>query len=268
MFEWIVEAWQSWFTPLPSVLAGVVELEMGRYPFAVEAVRLTKVRADAELALSIPEHVPDWSAQLPSVFRLGTFRGLYVGNGTVTNADVEAAPSHGIRELKIGWVHAAHSFSGAPAERLVLEAGAPSSTRCRDLNDLVAYHTGFDDALGAVCSLPHLTVLILVDTRVTADGLAGAGRAGIGEPVYSENRVKPPHAASYGEWPDLVRLTLNKVGVIDDQLEAITALKSLQILELPNNDIFRRPSAASPDSPNSCHSISHGQGSTTRSSSR
>jgi hypothetical protein len=229
--------------PRDALLDGVtvVEVEQGCPVFAVDAIRHTKVEPDVDLALSIPEHNAGRSAQLLSAFRSGTFRGLYIGNGTVSDADIEAVAAHLVEDLKLGWIHRTYSFSGYPAERLVLNVGAGSFARCRTLDDLVAYHCNFgDDALQELCALPRLSVLILVDTQVTADGLARAARAGLRELIYSRNKVVHPHATSFGTWPGLARLTLGKVGLIDDQLGAIAQLKSLEILELPNNDIFRR----------------------------
>jgi len=220
----------------------VVEVESGGFAFGVDATQHTKVGADVDLALSIREHDAGRSAQLLSAFHPGTFQGLFIGNGTVSDADIEAAAAHHIRDLKLGWIHGTYSFSGSPAERLVLDVTAEAFGDLRQLGEFVAFHCNFDDeALGRLCELGCPTALMLLDTQVTADGLAEASRSGLWELVFSENKVTHPHAASFGTWPGLARLTLEKIGLIDDQLAAITPMKDLQILELPNNDIFRRP---------------------------
>ena len=230
--------------PADMLLDGVtvVEFESGGLVFGVEATRHTRVGAHVDLALSIPNHTAGRLAQLLSAFHPGTFRGLYIGNGTVSGADIEAAAAHHVRDVKLGWIHVTHAFSGNPAERLVLDVNAEAFGGLRHLGEFVAFHCNFDDeALNQLCELGCPSALMLLDTQVTADGLAEASRSGLRELVFSENKVTHPHAASFGTWPGLARLTLEKVGLIDDQLAAITPMKDLQILELPNNDIFRRP---------------------------
>ena len=145
--------------PRDALLDGVtvVELESGRPIFAVDAMSHTKVDPDVDLALSIAEHNAGRSAQLLSAFRPGTFRGLYIGNGTVSDADIEAVAAHFVEDLKLGWIHVTHSFSGYPAERLILNAGAESFARCRSLDDLVVHHCNFDDdALGELDRKTHV----------------------------------------------------------------------------------------------------------------
>jgi hypothetical protein len=229
--------------PRDALLDGVfvVELESGRPVFAVDATQQTRVPADVGLALSIPNHTAGRSAQLLSAFHQGTFQGLYIGNGTVSDADINAAAVHAVRDLKLGWIHVAPGFSSSPANRLALDVNPEAFNGLCHLDEIVAFHCNLgDEALGALCAPRCPSVLILVDTQVTANGLAGAARAGLRELVFSRNVVTYPHAESFGIWPDLARLTLEKVGLIDDQLAAITPMKHLQILELPDNDIFRR----------------------------
>ncbi len=219
----------------------MVEIESGRPVFAVDARRYTKVGPDVDLALSIPKHTAGRSAQLLSAFRPGTFQGLYIGNGTASDADIEAAAAHHVEDLTLGWIHGTFAFSGHPAERLVLDVEPEAFAQLGYLAEFTAHHCNLDDqALAELCANPSLWGVILFDTEVTPHGLDKAGRWRLRELVYSGNKVMFPHAASFGTWPDLFRLTLNKVGLIDDHLSAITQLTSLEILELPNNDIFRR----------------------------
>jgi hypothetical protein len=219
----------------------VVELGSGRLLFGVDARRHTKVEEGADLALSIPEHHAGRAAQLLSTFRPGTFRGLYVGNGTISDADIEAAAAHSVEDLKLGWIHGTYAFSGHPAERLVLDAKPEAFGRLARLSEFTAHHCNFgDEALGELCAAPSLWGMILVDTQVSAGGLNKASRRRLRQLVYSDNKLVYPHAPSFGTWPDLASLTLDRVGLIDDQLSAITPLMSLEVLEVPNNDIFRR----------------------------
>ena len=155
-------------------------------------------------------------------------------------------------------------ISGDPPRRLVLEAEAEAFTRFSQLNLLSARHCNFgDEDLGALFAGPPPYALILEDTEVTPDGLEAASQPGLGELVYSENRVTYPGATSFGNWPGLKRLTMDRVGLIDDQLTPVVAMQQLKILELPRNDIFRRPRRrplrSSPISPGS---ISQGPAST------
>ena len=219
----------------------VVELKSGRPTFAVDAVRNTEVDVDSELALSIPEHDAGRTAQLLSTFGLGTFRALYIGNGTVSNADIDAAAAHRIQELELGWVHRAHTYDAKRAERLVLDVQAGMFAQLPQLDSFAARRCNFgDEALGALLEGPPPYALILEDTDVTPSGLEAASQPGLGELVYSENRVTYPAATSFGNWPGLNRLTMDRVGLIDDQLTPVVAMQQLKILELPRNDIFRR----------------------------
>ena len=239
--------------PKKAVLDGVavVELESGRPVFASNATRRTTVDADAELALSIPEHDSGRSAELLAAFRPGTFQALYIGNGTVSDADIEAAANHWVGHLELGWIHLADSFRGEAARRLVLDVKPETFFRCNGLGGFAARHCDFgDDALSALFTGSSPGAVILEDTVVTPDGLDAASRPGLQELVYSENRSTYPGATSFGDWPDLARLTMNRAGLIDDQLGSIAALKRLVILELPNNDIFRRISHCLDDLPN------------------
>ncbi len=219
----------------------VVELKSGRPVFAVDAVQQTVVDANAELALSIPEHDAGRAAQLLSAFSPGTFRTLYIGNGSVSDADIEAAAAHSVWDLAMGWIHATHSFRGYPAKRLILDVKAETFTHLAHLDAFAARHCDFDDeALNALFSVSSPYGVILEDTQVTPDGLAKSSRPGLRELVYSENHVTCPNAASFGTWPGLARLTMDRMGIIDDQLRAIATFTDLQILELSNNDLFRR----------------------------
>jgi hypothetical protein len=221
----------------------VVELESGRPVFAVDAVEHTDVDANVELALSIPEHNAGRSAHLLSAFPAGTFRALYLGNGTVSDADINAAAVHCPEALELGWIHAAGWSRGTAATRLVLDVKSESFARLVSLTEFTARHCNFDDdALKSLCSGPARYGMILEDTEVTVDGLCAASHNRLRELVYSEHRVTQPHATSFGDWTSLARLTLGHAGLIDDQLDAVTAINSLQILELPRNDIFRRSS--------------------------
>jgi hypothetical protein len=115
--------------------------------------------------------------------------------------------------------------------------------RFSHLGGFAARHCDFgDEALSALFTGSSPGAVILEDTVVTPDGLDAASRSGLLELVYSENRLTYPDATSFGDWPDLARLTLNRVGLLDNQLDSVAALERLVILELPNNDIFRRPS--------------------------
>ena len=239
--------------PRKAVLDGVavVELESGRPVFASNATRRTTVDADAELALSIPDHDAGRSAELLAAFRPGTFQALYVGNGTVSDADIEAAADHRVGNLELGWIHCAYSSRGEAARHLVLDVRLETFFRFSHLVGFTARHCDFDDeGLSAVSAGSWFSSVILEDTVVTPDGLDAASRSGLQELVYSENRLTYPGAASFGDWPDLARLTMNRAGLIDDQLGSIAALNRLVILELPNNDIFRRISHCLDDLPN------------------
>ena len=151
----------------------VVEFESSGLSFGVDATRHTKVGADAGLALSIPEHDAGRSAQLLSAFHPGTFQGLFIGNGTVSDADIEAAAAHHVRDLKLGWIHVTHSFSGGPAERLFLDVNAESYAGLRHHGEFVAFHCNFDDeALNQLCELGCPSALMLLDTPGVPDWIA------------------------------------------------------------------------------------------------
>ncbi len=123
----------------------VVELRSARTSFGVDARRHTMVDPDVDLALSIPKHVAGRSAQLLSAFRPGTFRGLYIGNGTASDADIEAAAAHHVEDLKLGWIHGTFAFSGHPAERLVLDVEPEAFAQLGYLAEFTAHHCNLDD---------------------------------------------------------------------------------------------------------------------------